>query len=186
MLHLLLVSLWPLYFLFCRHARVCYVTYMTILLCCFQDGRSRQREGKYSDLLCSCPSVTRTNFRTSEHLIYDPGLFMGNLFVIPHFYLVECIKHLNVSHSSLPRSLSGSLSFSLIICHPPRTLWNQCKEDFHQSSRTMAHKMWHLQHRYDNETASQWSWHKSRAVTKLMCCCLIGNCSLWPSWKHFT
>lgn len=103
------VSPRPLYFLFGKHDWVYYVIYMIILLCCLQDKEGDS--GKKSSDLLAVP--------TSEHLVYDLSLFMGNLFVILHFYLVKIYQ---VSESLTFQSVSVSawlffFSLSLSAIH---------------------------------------------------------------------
>ena len=115
---------WPLCFLRCRHGWVGYATYLIFLLCCLRERKGRRREGKQSGLLLSCPAKC------------TPKVWSVSIYEEPSCNpsLLSQWEHLNLSHSRLSRSPSGSFSFlPLIICHPPKK-----NSNLYQSFRTVG------------------------------------------------
>lgn len=127
------------------------------------------------------------------HSKWTPNLWSvsiyGEPFLMPHFYLVEYIS-IWISRTQV----CLGLCLALFLCpshYQPSAKNTLTSENFYHQlhltpwGSTLCCKLWHIQYRCDNETASQWSCHKSRAVAKWMCYCFKGNRSLWPSWKQF-
>lgn len=127
---------------------------------------ARERMREKNNL--SRPWISSTLFTISKHLIYDECLFMRNLFITFHLYVVVYIQCL-------------TFIFFSPIHYPPGTLTSEHRELLpviqHRETHALSCKLQHLQHRCESDTASRCSCHKSRALIKWLCYCLKRNIS---------